>query len=111
MKHLNIRESRGNYAIVFAFLALFLPAATKAGYPQQKAPSGGVVRRPITAVGYQVGGGGTRVDLIGTKLSPQANGEAKVEARTGITNIELTGRELARPEQFGNEFLTYVLWA
>lgn len=111
MKHLNTVNRKAKYALLFTFLASFVPAAATAGYPQQEAPSGGVVMRPIKAVGYQVGGGGTRVDLIGTKLLPQANGEAKVEARTGITNIEVTGRALARPEQFGHEFLTYVLWA
>src|SRR6201993_3565001 len=40
----------------------------------------------------------------------QAAGEAKVEARQGKTNIEVSIRGLASPTKLGAEFLTHVLW-
>jgi outer membrane protein OmpA-like peptidoglycan-associated protein len=65
----------------------------------------------VKAVGYQVGGGGTKVDLKGTELMAQANGEAKVEAKAGATKIEVSIKNLAQPSTLGTEFMTYVLWA
>ncbi len=111
MKDHHTRNSKGGCAMVLTFVALFLPAVVVAGHPQQEAQVAGMVKRPIKAVGYQVGGGGTKVDLIGNELLPQASGEAEVEARKGITNIEVSVKGLAQPGKISNEFLTYVLWA
>jgi len=97
-------------AALIAFVALLFPALAAAGQ-QQAATEQGLVKKPITAIGYRVGGGGTKVNLVGTQLMPQANGEAKVEARPGVTSIEAKVKGLSRPEQLGNQFLTYVLWA
>ncbi|MGH9593301.1 MAG: OmpA family protein, partial [Bryobacteraceae bacterium] len=49
--------------------------------------------------------------LKGLDAMPQANGEAKVEAKTGITAIEVQAKGLAQPATLGTEFLTYVLWS
>ncbi|HEV2246955.1 MAG TPA: hypothetical protein VGW37_09930, partial [Terriglobia bacterium] len=98
------------HAILIAFVALLLPALAVAGQ-QQATAAHTVVRRPIKAVGYEVGGGATRVDLVGTRLMPDASGEARIEAKKGVTNIEVTITGLLRPEQLASEFLTYVLWA
>jgi outer membrane protein OmpA-like peptidoglycan-associated protein len=65
----------------------------------------------VKAIGYKVNGGSTKVDLTPTDLMPQAIGEAKVEAKTGATNIEVTLRNMQQPSKLGAEFLTYVLWA
>jgi len=92
-------------------VALCLSAAVAAAQSQQQAPASSVITRSVKAIGYQVGGGGTTVDLKGTDLMPQANGEAKVEAKKGITNIEANIKGLAQPGKLGTEFLTYVLWA
>jgi outer membrane protein OmpA-like peptidoglycan-associated protein len=73
------------------------------------APASGQVSKSSTAVGYQIGAG-TTVDLKGTELAPQSGGEAKVEAKKGITEIEAKGIALPEPTKFGSEFLTYVLW-
>jgi outer membrane protein OmpA-like peptidoglycan-associated protein len=70
-----------------------------------------VVTKSARAVGYQVGGGSTKVDLRGTDLLPAAVGEAKVEARQGATAVEVNCKKLASPTRFGAEFLTFVLWA
>ena len=97
-------------AVLIAFVALLLPMLAFAGQ-QQSAAGNNVVRKPIKAVGYEVGGGATRVDLIGTRLMPDAGGDARIEAKKGVTDIEVTVTGLIRPEQLASEFLTYVLWA
>jgi outer membrane protein OmpA-like peptidoglycan-associated protein len=96
-------------AILATFVALVFPTLVVAG--QQAATGHGLVTKPIKAIGYRVGGGGTRSNLVGTQLLPQANGEARVEAKKGITDIDVAVQELTRPENLGSEFLTYVLWA
>jgi len=77
---------------------------------QQETPESALVTKSIKAIGYQVGGGSTKIDLKGTDLMSQANGEAKVEAKTGITTIEVNIKGLDSPSKLGTEFLTYVLW-
>jgi hypothetical protein len=73
--------------------------------------SSSVIISSVEAVGYQVGGGGTKVDLNGTALMSQATGEAKVEAKSGATTVEASTKGLAQPATLGTEFMTYVLWA
>lgn len=107
-------------AILMTFVLLLFPAFATAT-PQQQATAGQqqqgsvqgqhIVKTPIKVVGYQVGGGATRVDLVGTRLLPHASGEARVEARKGITDIDVTIQDITRPEDLSSEFLTYVLWA
>jgi len=40
----------------------------------------------------------------------QAMGEARVEAKPGATNIEISLKNMTEPSKLGAEFLTYVLW-
>ncbi len=77
---------------------------------QQGAPASGTLGRPVQAVGYQVGGGGTTIEMRSTGLLGQAGGEAKVEAKSGITNIEIKATGLLSPTKLGTELLTYVAW-
>jgi outer membrane protein OmpA-like peptidoglycan-associated protein len=77
----------------------------------QNVPASNLTTRSVKAIGYKVNGGSTKVDLMPTDLMPQATGEAKVEAKTGATNIEVTLRNMQQPSKLGAEFLTYVLWA
>jgi len=51
------------------------------------------------------------VDLKGTGLIGQAFGQAKVEAKPGVTTVEAEIQGLTSPSSLGTEFLTYVLWA
>ena len=74
-------------------------------------PASAVVTKSSKAIGYQVGGGSTKVDFKGTEASPTSSGEAKVEAKPGISTIEAEVEGLPPSTQFGTEFLTYVLWA
>ncbi len=71
----------------------------------------GEISKSAKAVNYEVGGGSTKVDFKGTALSPASSGEAKVEAKKGITEIEAKFYYLKSPTMWGTEFLTYVLWA
>jgi outer membrane protein OmpA-like peptidoglycan-associated protein len=78
----------------------------------QEVPQSATVTKSITAIGYEVGGGDTKVDLNGTGLMPQATGWAKVEikSKAGRTSIEVQVKGLKPPSTLGSEFLTYVLW-
>lgn len=96
--------------IFFLFLPLCVSAGPALAQDQQDVPESNLTMKSIKAVGYRVGGWSTKVDLKGTELMSQAAGEAKVEARQGKTNIEVSIKNLAQPTKLGAEFLTYVLW-
>jgi len=68
-----------------------------------------VVSRTTRAVSYS--SGATKINFQGTELMPGAAGEAKVESKRGTLAIEAEFSGLNRPTSFGNEYLTYVLWA
>src|SRR5665811_524411 len=70
-----------------------------------------VVSRTVQAVNYRHRGGATKLNFAGTDLMPAANGEAKVESKKGYIEIEVEFGKLQKPTNFGNEYLTYVLWA
>ena len=70
-----------------------------------------VVSRSVRAVNYKHRGGATKLDFAGTDLMPGANGQAKVESKKGYIEIEVEFGNLQKPTTFGNEYLTYILWA
>ena len=70
-----------------------------------------VVSRSVQAVNYKHRSGASKVDFAGTDLMPSANGQAKVESKKGYLEIEVEFGNLQKPTSFGNEYLTYVLWA
>ena len=70
-----------------------------------------VVSRSIQAVNYKHRGGATKLDFAGTDLMPEASGQAKVESKKGYIEIEVEFGNLQKPTTFGNEYLTYILWA
>lgn len=70
-----------------------------------------VVEHAIDAVNYQYRSLPTKVDFRGTVLLPDARGEATVQSRRGRTEIEAKFENLKAPTRFGQEYLTYVLWA
>jgi hypothetical protein len=76
----------------------------------QEPPDSALVGRSVKAIGYQVGGGSTRVDLKSTELMPRAGGEARIEAKSGITNIEVDVKAMEPGGNLSTEFLTYVVW-
>jgi outer membrane protein OmpA-like peptidoglycan-associated protein len=70
-----------------------------------------VVSRTVQAVNYRYRSGSSKLDFSGTDLMPSANGEAKVNSKKGSIEIEAEFGNLQTPKTFGNEYLTYVLWA
>jgi len=70
-----------------------------------------VVSRSVQAVNYKHRSGASKVDFAGTALMPAATGQAKVESKKGYTEIEVEFGNLEKPTTFGNEYLTYILWA
>ena len=65
----------------------------------------------MQAVNYKHRSGAIKLDFAGTDLMPAANGQAKVESKKGYIEIEVEFGNLQKPTTFGNEYLTYVLWA
>ena len=70
-----------------------------------------VTSRTVQAVNYMHRSGATEVDLAGTALMSSANGEVKVRSKRGTMEVEAEFSRLENPKSFGNEYLTYVLWA
>jgi len=70
-----------------------------------------VVEHSLQAVNYQYRSGPTEIDFRGTVLLGKAKGHATVESHRGRTEIDAKLQGLTSPQQFGKEYLTYVLWA
>ena len=70
-----------------------------------------VVSRSVQAVNYKHRSGSTKLDFAGTDLMLSATGEAKVESERGAIKIRAEFGNLDKPTTFGNEYLTYILWA
>jgi outer membrane protein OmpA-like peptidoglycan-associated protein len=70
-----------------------------------------VISRSVQAVNYQHRSGSSKLDFAGTDLMPSANGVAEVNSKRGSIAIEAEFGDLQKPTAFGNEYLTYVLWA
>src|SRR6266436_9258887 len=90
-------------AIVPALVFAIFGAAGVSAHAQtsQDVPASSLISKSTTAIGFTVGGGSTKVDLKGSELMPQANGEAKVQAKAkaGLTNIEVTVKGLTPPDR------------
>ncbi len=70
-----------------------------------------VTSRTTEAVNYKHHSGATKIDFAGTDLMLTANGMAEVNSKRGAIEIEAEFGNLQSPMTFGNEYLTYVLWA
>ena len=70
-----------------------------------------VVERTLPAVNYFHRSGTTKIGLQGTDLMPGAHGAAEVKSDRGRLNIKLHYDGVTPANGFGNEYLTYVLWA
>ncbi|MGA8620230.1 MAG: OmpA family protein [Candidatus Sulfotelmatobacter sp.] len=70
-----------------------------------------VISRSVQAVNYKHRSGSSKVDFAGTDLMPSANGVAEVNSRRGSIVIQAEFGDLQKPTTFGNEYMTYVLWA
>ena len=70
-----------------------------------------VVQRDIDAVNYLHRSGSTKIDFEGTSLMPGAKGHATVKSERGGITIDAEFKGLTPANGFGQEYLTYVLWA
>jgi outer membrane protein OmpA-like peptidoglycan-associated protein len=108
-----------NISKISLALAITLSASTYGQAQQQPAQAGdpiptyrvSVVSRTAQAVNYRHRSGGTKIDFQGTDLMRNARGEATVNSKRGRLEVEVEFSDLERPTAFGNEYLTYVLWA
>jgi outer membrane protein OmpA-like peptidoglycan-associated protein len=98
------------FRIYLPFVCVCLAASLTFAQKQKEIPASDVISRSIKAVGYEVGGGGTKVIFVGTSAAPNASGEAKVDAKKAGTDIDLKVQGMPQPTTLGAEFLTYVLW-
>jgi outer membrane protein OmpA-like peptidoglycan-associated protein len=70
-----------------------------------------VVARTTKAVNYNHRSGSTKVAFAGTSLMPRAHGIAEVASQRGAIHVSADLKDMAPANQFGPEYLTYVLWA
>jgi outer membrane protein OmpA-like peptidoglycan-associated protein len=80
--------------------------------PDQGVPASALTTKSATAVGYEVGTGSTKVNLIATDLATGANGQAKVQIKSKAdrARVDIEVKGLKPASTIGTEFLTYVLW-
>jgi len=83
------------------------PPADQAAVPVFRAT---VVARTTKAINYHHRTGTTHIDFQGTALMPAARGEAAVESRMGSTKIDTGLQHMSPANQFGSEYMTYVMW-
>jgi hypothetical protein len=70
-----------------------------------------VVAHSTKAINYRHRSGSTEISFPGTAAMPKARGQAKVDSRQGAIAIDASLRDVGPPNQFGTEYVTYVLWA
>src|ERR1700683_2974187 len=100
--------------LIMAGLAFSSGISTPAqSYSQQPQPSYHVTMVPATIVtiNYQHRSGSTTIGFQGSPLLPFAKGQAKVNGKVGRIQINAQFSKLEPAQKFGNEYLTYVLWA
>ena len=96
---------------VIMFLAIaFFAAAPRLAAQQSSSVININVSRSIQTVNYWARGS-TKVDFKGTELTPRAEGEARIESKSGSLAIDAEFKGLDDPTKFGPEYLVYVLWA
>ena len=99
------------HAVVSALVVCALPALCQTGNQTVPIYRVTVIQRTVEAINYEYRSEPTRIDFRGTVLMPKAKGEALVESKRGRTEIEARLDNMAEPQTFGGEYLTYVLWA
>src|SRR6202050_3007285 len=100
--------------LVLAFLSLSLGNAARArNNAAQNQPTYHVTMTPgtIVTINYQHRSGSTTIGFQGSPLLPFAKGQAKVNGKVGRIQINAQFSKLEPAQKFGNEYLTYVLWA
>jgi outer membrane protein OmpA-like peptidoglycan-associated protein len=108
----------------FAFAA-FVAVAFSAGAARAQSPAPAaaapqsdqamqhvtMVPATIVTINYQHRMGATDIGFTGTSIAPDATGHAKVTGQEGRIQINAEFSRLDPASKFGDEYLTYVLWA
>jgi outer membrane protein OmpA-like peptidoglycan-associated protein len=104
-------------AILFFLAALLsISAAVNSraqGDSPQNRPTYHITMVPasIVTINYQHRSGATTIGFQGSPLLPFAKGQAKVTGKVGRIQINAEFSKLEAAQKFGQEYLTYVLWA
>ena len=70
-----------------------------------------VVGRTTAAINYRPRSGSTTVDMVATGMLRAARGVAEVSGKKGLIEVDARFENMGMPTRFGDEYLTYVLWA
>ena len=70
-----------------------------------------VVSRTTKAINYHHRTSTTPIDFRGTSLMPTARGNAEVQSQMGSTKINAYLNKMTPANQFGPEYMTFVMWA
>jgi outer membrane protein OmpA-like peptidoglycan-associated protein len=102
-------------ALFCAFFALATTAVAQDATAQQQnqqIPASALTTKTVEAVGYLVGNGSTKVNMVGTELMPSGTGNVKVEIKSKAdrASVDISVKGLQPASTIGTEFLTYVLW-
>ena len=103
-----VRRGKSGWRVVLGMI-LGLGAAIPAGAQEPVVQIR--VARTIKSVTYRPNSGQTTIGLQGTPLQGRAQGQARVQNRQGVTQIEGELNRLTPATSFGAPYLTYVLWA
>ncbi|HVT93061.1 MAG TPA: anti-sigma factor [Bryobacteraceae bacterium] len=98
----------------FAFLLMVSAAAAMAqNAPDSRSPlyKVTVVSHTTKAINYGHRTEPTRIGFRGTVLMPDAKGEAVVESKRGVVEVDAKFQKVGSPQRFGLQYLTYVVWA
>jgi outer membrane protein OmpA-like peptidoglycan-associated protein len=106
---------RGSILLVLIACLAAMPAnlVLAQSNSQQQRPTYHVTMIPATIVtiNYQHRSGATSIGFQGSPLLPFAKGRAKVNGKVGRIQINAEFSKLEPAQKFGDEYLTYVLWA
>jgi outer membrane protein OmpA-like peptidoglycan-associated protein len=91
--------------------SLLLSTGVTLAQNKEEEPATNLTSKSVPAIGYEIGGGGTKINLVATSAASGASGEAKVEAKKTGTTIDVKVKGMPLATTLGPEFLTYVLWA
>src|SRR6202046_1949760 len=99
-------------AAAFLWMMLGNPALGQ-NNSAQNTPTYHVTMSPasIVTINYQHRSGSTTIGFQGSPLLPFAKGQAKVNGKVGRIQITAEFSKLEPAQKFGDEYLTYVLWA
>jgi hypothetical protein len=96
---------------VLALLFFLSPVAFGAGAPPQTDYRRTPERFDLSVRAFTFDRSAVSVKLEDTERLPGASGEAKLERKNGVTEVEIELDEMKPAWAFGGDFNTYLLWA